>query len=151
MVENTFPASFHGSNPRVQNNQSICVFQSRRGHPFRRQLLTHLPLWRMFQWQLRSAILRSPSGWEETCSCISCLNMFHSEKKNKLNFQQRICTKTVAVIGKQGGTDHFLDGSFHGLHCQNQRLKMMTKNYCCIKISCDRDMLRKTMHSLHKT
>ena len=71
--------------------------------------------------------------------------MVHSVKTQHI-FQQTICRKQLPSLENKEEKS-FLDGSFHGLHCQNQSLKMMTKNYCCIKIS----WLRKTMHSLHTT
>ena len=51
----------------------------------------------MFRWQLRSAILRSPSGWEETCSSINCLNMVQSVKTQHI-FQQTICRKQLPSL-----------------------------------------------------
>ena len=75
-LKTPFLPSFHRSNLRF-DNQSTCVVPSRKGTLFdgNRQHICHfgdVPV---------TAMLRSPSGREETCF-ISCLNMFYLVKNN---------------------------------------------------------------------
>ncbi len=140
-LKTPFLPSFHRSNLRF-DNQSTCVVPSRKGTLFdgNRQHICHfgdVPV---------TAMLRSPSGREETCF-ISCLNMFYLVKNNICFSEEYV--ENSCRHWKQGERP-FCSWIILWIALPESRYKNDDKNWL-LRISHDRNMLRKNMYTIHKT